>query len=324
MKKIQKSTKLDGIKIKYFDTYFDENFNNIFVDIETTGVNRNDDIVFLIGTMVIKNSKLIMTQWFCDKKSDERKILMNFINNIHENSHIITFNGNTFDIPFLNSRLKKYNLPLLDDKHIYTDIYTWVKSIHFDGIENKKLKTIVDYMDIHRIDNINSPELKRSYQKYIETKNIETLENILLHNYEDVYNLYELWVVNEYMDIALRSWLTPRISKNKNFIYKFKIIENQLYIIGIFNESTTSRYVEIYKGNYIKIKNKYFETKINLLETIIKINTNTVNAKILNIHTIKDDFNLVLSSKNSAIKLDNSIQVSNIEELITRIINIKI
>lgn len=324
MKKIQKTTELDGIKNKYLHEKTFDNFNQIFVDIETTGLSRSDDIIFLIGTMIIKNKKLILTQWFCEKRSDERKILMNFINNIDKNSHIITYNGNSFDIGFLNARLSKYNLPILDDKNLYTDMYTWAKLIDFEGIENKRLKTIEEHLNIHRIDGLDGPRLIRSYKLYWDSKDENILSNILLHNYEDVFNLYELWVLESMLDEDSKNWLSVTSSINQKFLYKFKLTDAQLYIIGIYDNSLIEKDIEIYKGNYLRFKGRYFEIKLNILTENFQISNKSKKAYLLNKYTIKNDLNLTIENSKALIKIENEIKTSNLEDLIENILKITI
>ncbi len=70
---------------------------NIFLDIETTGLVSVQDRITCIS--IRSNSE---TKSFIDL--DEKKMLMEFWENINEDDLLISFNGENFDIPFIIKR----------------------------------------------------------------------------------------------------------------------------------------------------------------------------------------------------------------------------
>jgi Predicted exonuclease len=96
------------------------------LDIETTGLNNKYAYVYLIGVLnydySTRSYKLI--QYFAEGKNEEVQILRAFVDDFNPDSLIVTYNGDTFDIPFLKARLQKYNImfEFKVTKDIYRDL----------------------------------------------------------------------------------------------------------------------------------------------------------------------------------------------------------
>src|SRR5690554_1075125 len=73
-----------------------------FLDIETTGFSRKFNQIILIGFLYFDNSKTEVIQIFAGNKKDEKNLLSEFVKYISNFEVIITFNGDAFDIPFIN------------------------------------------------------------------------------------------------------------------------------------------------------------------------------------------------------------------------------
>lgn len=170
-----------------------------FLDIETTGFNRNTNQIYLIGLSYLNNhNNLIVQQLFCQSLDDEYLILEETIKRIKNFQLIITYNGEKFDIPFINHRLIKNNIEYKIDKKNSFDIFLEIKKYkELLNFENYKLKTIEKYVGLKREDEIDGGKCIEYYYDYLSTKDETLKELILCHNYEDIYNLpYVLEVFN--------------------------------------------------------------------------------------------------------------------------------
>ncbi|SCG82666.1 hypothetical protein DW1_1093 [Proteiniborus sp. DW1] len=161
-----------------------------FIDIETTGFSRKYNYIILIGILYAENSKIEVIQLFADNKKDEHNLLRRFINYIVDFDAIISFNGDAFDIPFINSRLQENNIGYEIDKKLSLDILKVIRSKKdLLGLEKCNLKSIEKALDINREDTISGKESVELYSEYVNSKNNNIKEIILRHNYEDIYNL---------------------------------------------------------------------------------------------------------------------------------------
>ena len=139
---------------KVLDELIDIPPNHFVFDIETTGLNSNYCKVILIGILFNQDNKIVIKQYFANTEDDEKELLLSFINDIKNYKNHITFNGLTFDIPFLNTRLKKHNIDFSLSKNdcfisssiysfsikasaMYSIIFSFVSKIKF--VKNKSL-----------------------------------------------------------------------------------------------------------------------------------------------------------------------------------------
>ena len=140
---------------KVLDELIDIPPNHFVFDIETTGLNSNYCKVILIGILFYQDNKTVIKQYFANTEDDEKELLLSFINDIKNYKNHITFNGLTFDIPFLNTRLKKHNIDFSLSKNDDIDILKLIRPFKEKlSLSDCKLKTIEKYLGIYREDTI--------------------------------------------------------------------------------------------------------------------------------------------------------------------------
>lgn len=172
-----------------------------FMDIETTGFSRKYNYIILIGILYINNSKTEIIQFFSANEKDEKILLYEFKNFISDFEFLITFNGEAFDIPFINSRLSHHHIDYQLDKSQGIDILKVIRSKKsLLGLKKCNLKSIEKFLGIAREDTINGKESIDMYYEYIKTKNNSIKDTILKHNYEDIYNLPKVMKIFDIID----------------------------------------------------------------------------------------------------------------------------
>ncbi|WP_058485216.1 ribonuclease H-like domain-containing protein [Defluviitalea phaphyphila] len=187
---------LKKIQNKYdsFSFFLNKNiYDFLFFDIETTGFSPINSHLYLIGCIYFKNDNWIFNQFFAENPSEEEDVLREFFKLTKSFKYIVHFNGDTFDIPYLE---KKSNLLSIENTlnklksiDILKDIRPFKKIL---GLENCKLKTVEKYLNINRKDIYNGGELIEQYYNYCKTFNKNLKDNLLLHNEEDLYGLMEI------------------------------------------------------------------------------------------------------------------------------------
>lgn len=224
--------------------------NHFVFDIETTGLNSNYCKVILIGILFNQDNKTVIKQFFANTEDDEKELLLAFINDIKNYQNHITFNGLTFDIPFLNTRLKKHNIDFSLSKNNDIDILKLIRPFKEKlYLSDCKLKTIEKYLGIHREDTISGKESVDLYKDYSVNQDIDLREKILLHNYEDIYYLGIIFKIKDILKHKLNILcittnnlsleLIPvsfKISKN-TLLIKYNAFEGNLFNINIYNDS---------------------------------------------------------------------------------------
>lgn len=167
----------------------------LFFDIETTGFHRTRTRLYMIGYVFFEEGKWYVEQHFADEFEDEKLLLINFLELLKQKKVLISFNGDTFDIPYIRAKLERYCI--LDDITIPSlDLYKVVRSYKKRlNLPNCKLKTVEKLVGIHREDPFTGGQLIEQYHIYMENKDHRLEYNLLLHNKEDMIALLDLMMV---------------------------------------------------------------------------------------------------------------------------------
>ena len=241
--------------------------NDTFIfDIETTGLNPKFCKIILIGILYNCQDKTIIKQFFAENENDEKELLTNFIEEIYHFKNHITFNGVAFDIGFINYRLKKHNIDFNLNKEDDFDIFKFVKLFKQSlNLKSCSLTSVEKYFGIHREDIINGEKSIKLYENFVKTQDKNIMDIILLHNYEDVYNLSKLInikdLVKEKLDLLYIS------NENYNlsiFPVNYKINAKKL-TMNYFIFSGEHNNISIYNDNYsIICENNDISLEINI------------------------------------------------------------
>lgn len=173
---------------------------SIFIDIETTGLSRIYSDIISITLLVCEDDKYKIYQIFCQYKVDQGPALTYLKDFFKKRKYIITYNGNSFDIPFLIEKAQQNNVNLDFDSLIKIDLYNYMKKFKKQiNTVDLKLKTVEEYFDIGRNDTLSGKDVLTLYEAYRLEPRKEFSSLILQHNYEDVYNLP--FVMNNIFDL---------------------------------------------------------------------------------------------------------------------------
>ena len=180
----------------WFDSYF-EGMKPCILDIEATGLDPSRCKVCLIALLVHTDSGIRITQFLAENHYEENRVLdaaMDFLKR-EDIGYLITFNGQAYDVPFINRRLERS----FSDEHLDLfdfDLFRYLRK----GTDLKRRigsmsqKSIEEHYGIFsdRRDTISGRESVRLFDEYSLTGN-STIEKIILtHNREDVLQLCRL------------------------------------------------------------------------------------------------------------------------------------
>ena len=163
-----------------------------YIDIETTGFNRNRHMIYLIGLIFKIKDSFVLRQYLCEKNADEYELLYRLNNEVSHFKYLIHYNGQSFDLPFIQARLALYNIPEQISRCQSIDYYQALKPFkNFLKTDDLKLKTVEKILGFKRYDPFNGGELIEIYHTYTRG-NIKLEPTLLLHNEEDMMGLYLL------------------------------------------------------------------------------------------------------------------------------------
>lgn len=311
----------ESIKLPINFDIFSQDLNYALIDIETTGINSEKNKVILVGLLYFEDNQIKTKQLFCNDKNEEKDMLIELISVLKKFDFFINYNGNSFDIPFLNKRFKKSNIDFNLPIYKSFDLYRILKNItHKFNLPNLKLKTVEKYMGICREDRITGKESVKIYNKYVESKDNLLKNIIILHNYEDIYYLYKILLIINKIDFHKVIFENSRIIKfDENllcYVTKNKINSDSININGFINKNINDNI--IYKQGYSlehHSENNNFVLKIPLYnQSIRKTNLLYLNLndfelnykKIINFNNIPEE--ILITKKN---KIINYIEIND-------------
>ncbi|MBR0086692.1 MAG: ribonuclease H-like domain-containing protein [Lachnospiraceae bacterium] len=200
------------LPIEYFPERFKDPEKVLFFDIETTGLSASDSAVYLIGCLYYREGCWHFSQFLTESLSDELPVLKAFFQLAEAFDTLVHFNGDAFDIRFLNTAAAQYHLPSpLSDMQSIDLLKKVRKHRKLLGLENCRLKTVEQFLGIYREDIYSGKDLIEIYQTFSRTRSERLKELLLLHNREDILNMIGLLPVLRYADVteAPRELLSP-------------------------------------------------------------------------------------------------------------------
>lgn len=240
--------------ITYKKRYYPENLNNdeIILDIETTGLDSRRDQLVLLGFIKYENAKCYIIQYFAEDNSEEKRLLEIYLMMI-EAKKVITYNGDKFDIPFLNMRLDYHKLlPVFPET---LDIYKLIsRHRKYFVFESMKLMDIEKSIGIFR----NDPSRYKVISKLTEDiQKRDRPKPIMIHNENDIIATEKLANIGDYFKRELSK-------KIKNITITIKSIWINNDICQIKLESLEKLAESYFQANNYELKTLENEVEINI------------------------------------------------------------
>jgi len=160
------------------------------VDIETLGLSERP--IILLGIAKIKKNDVHTSQFLLRDISDEPSAIWGFISKIRKNCSLISYNGRSFDIPYIQQRLAYYGIEAtINNPHF--DLLHFTRRALRHKLRNCRLETVEEYLNIERGINIPGGLVPDFYQTYLKTGNVGPLVAIVEHNKQDLVTLATLF-----------------------------------------------------------------------------------------------------------------------------------
>lgn len=167
------------------------------LDIETTGLNPAASQLILGGLITVQDDgRLLSEQFFAESLSEEAEVIEEYLSAMQKTDAVVTYNGKHFDIPFIEQRARKCRIDTRGLMPHNLDLYL-VLNAHSDLrrlLPNLKQKTVENYFGLwqSRTDEISGAQSVDMYYEYLIERDESLREKILLHNSDDILQLYKL------------------------------------------------------------------------------------------------------------------------------------
>ena len=162
----------------------------VFLDLETTGLSMTP--VFLIGTMECACDGFVFKQYLARDYSEEAGILSAFAERLGNARMVVTFNGKSFDVPYLNNRAVATGVKLPKPQS-HLDLLHESRRHYGRTVPNHKLQTLERIVCGRcREDDIPGAEIPAAYHEFVRTGNARKIGMILQHNLHDLLTMADL------------------------------------------------------------------------------------------------------------------------------------
>ena len=162
----------------------------VIVDIETGGFAGTP--VFLVGLVLLDQRPLRVRQLLARDYPEEEAILRAWAETAAERDTWVTFNGKSFDEPFLRDRalLHRVTLP---PPHAHIDLLHAARRAWRGSVPNFKLGTLEQHiLRRERIGDVPSCDVPDLFHHFIRTGNAAPLRPVIQHNQIDLVSATEL------------------------------------------------------------------------------------------------------------------------------------
>ena len=162
----------------------------IFMDIETTGLSSSP--LFLIGVMVWEADGFEARQYLARNYGEEAAVISCFVETCAQKQLLITFNGKSFDFPYIRTRAAANGLPF-DIEPAHFDILHESRRIWKHALPDCRLQTLERYIcNRPRCGDVPGEQIPEIYHEYVRTENAALIAEVLKHNLLDLITMADL------------------------------------------------------------------------------------------------------------------------------------
>jgi uncharacterized protein YprB with RNaseH-like and TPR domain len=159
-----------------------------FIDIETLGLFYMYP-VFLIGTLRFREGQGVIRQYLARDYTEEAAILAELDEGLRRRGVLVSYNGRSFDIPYLKGRLRVNGL---DDRFdaFHLDLLCHTRKHYRPVLPDCRLVTVERcLLQETRQDDLPGCEAPEQYQRFLDTGQRDYIEPVFIHNAADLLAL---------------------------------------------------------------------------------------------------------------------------------------
>ncbi len=166
----------------------------LFLDTETTGLSGGSGtLAFLVGLARFRVGCLQMRQYLITRFDGEEVMLRRLAGEIEGGETLVSYNGKSFDLPLLSTRLRLHRVenPLTESSHL--DLLHPVRRRFARQWENCRLATVErNLLGFARSGDLPGSEAPRAWLDYVRQGSWRPLQRVVRHNRLDLMSLVVL------------------------------------------------------------------------------------------------------------------------------------
>ena len=165
----------------------------VYFDTETTGLSTGaGTVIFLAGLARREGANLVVTQYLLPDYPHEHALLAVVVEGLMASDRLVSYNGRSFDIPILLSRLALHQRAIADAvrRVPHDDLLSPARRLWRRRLGSARLAAVeLGVLGIRRTSDCPSAEVPGRYLSYVRGASPSVLSAVLDHNAQDVVSL---------------------------------------------------------------------------------------------------------------------------------------
>lgn len=163
----------------------------LFLDTETTGLaGGTGTVAFVVGLAQLSHEALQVSQYLMLGFGAERCMLREVSARVGARTRIATFNGKSFDLPLLATRLRMHRMTDRLTRCEQLDLLHWARRARPHDWPDTRLKTLEErWLGVQRVDDLPGELVPGAWQRWLRAHDASGLVKVLDHNRIDLLSL---------------------------------------------------------------------------------------------------------------------------------------
>lgn len=168
----------------------------LFFDTETTGLGVGaGNVPFMVGIGYYTGELFTVEQLMIRNPAEEHAMLVYLQELLGRFTHIVSYNGRTFDWPILKNRFVLNRLNLDDSELLQLDLLYASRSLWRNTLPSCRLSKVEESrLGFERIDDVPGSMAPGLYFQYLAEKDPAVLHGVFVHNEHDIVTLAALTI----------------------------------------------------------------------------------------------------------------------------------
>ncbi|MFC4809513.1 ribonuclease H-like domain-containing protein [Paenibacillus sp. GCM10023250] len=168
--------------------------NALFLDLETTGLGVGaGNVPFMVGLAYVQDDAFVVEQMLIRHPAEERAMIGYLSAMLPTFTHLVTYNGRTFDWPVLHNRFILHGYRAFKWEPVHIDLLHPSRSVWRNTLVSCKLSRVEEErLGISRGDDVPGSLAPAIYVQYLADGDPEPLQGVFAHNETDMLSLAAL------------------------------------------------------------------------------------------------------------------------------------
>jgi uncharacterized protein YprB with RNaseH-like and TPR domain len=163
----------------------------VLLDLETTGFSQVQPL-FLIGVLAFTGQNMVLSQYLAKTYEEEAAALRAFLEECGKKTLMVSFNGRTFDYPYLKARCLYHKIKIQFDP-FQLDLLPPTRRAYRNLLPNYRLRTVEELLlGVGRNESFSGSAIPELYHRFVIEKEPRLLTEVIAHNAQDLLSMAAL------------------------------------------------------------------------------------------------------------------------------------